>query len=651
MGPGPALAAAARLRRWAHDQATAGADLGGLAEKVLTSGRSIALAAIAVGVLALNARRVTGELDAVLGQPDLWVLPPSDDIQLDHAILLIVLRASAERQNAYRDIADRLTAEYQQHRATDSDAAFDSAVAMAALRLDSKNYRLLDRPDGRGQTWVNDAVVRLYKSRREDGVFDAFVERFALLNDAERVLDSRDVPDADRLFVRWIALDRFHQRFQDGRPEELDMIKPLVAAAIARAAAIGEDPAEPEQVQWAASELLAAAATTPYAVTAGEDVENQEIDSRSADRSAAMSLPYFLAVPALLHQTGVTEQTVRAAVLQLAGSAYAEVRSLLCETFARLWASRPCTGEDDALHTAGLEALYEMVASAGLSAEEGIEVARRPFRFPEPVDRELARGTACVDLRLVEHAAVVARRAAATLCGHSEAARRLADALTTHDQLTWARQPAAMASRSAVWRQTHDTATTELALGGETTRLDAYLAAFDTDPRALAGLLRTLAAQATSRARLEQLLVLWPALLDRYGSRGSLELRQALLPQPTSTVPWTPAQARGLLQEWSALCPAQPHLADRLLDVLNVHGLLGSQEVSLVLDVLGERADAVAVSSRRAVPFLTRALSDPSLPPTADGQRARHLLDALAAQGHQEALRAQHQLEESTGLN
>ncbi|MFG2586133.1 AAA family ATPase [Streptomyces malaysiensis] len=98
-GPGPGLAALAALRRWAHDQAEAGAVLGELVERVLGCGRSIALVAITVGALALNARRVTDELDPVLGQLDLWELPTSDAVQLEYALPLIVLRAPAERQD------------------------------------------------------------------------------------------------------------------------------------------------------------------------------------------------------------------------------------------------------------------------------------------------------------------------------------------------------------------------------------------------------------------------------------------------------------------------------------------------------------------------------------------------------------------------
>ncbi|WP_353653526.1 DUF6882 domain-containing protein [Streptomyces sp. TLI_053] len=77
LGPTPAVAAAARLRRWAHDRAADDADLSELAQQVIGCGTSIALVAITVEVLTLHAGRLDGELDALLGQPDLWELPPS----------------------------------------------------------------------------------------------------------------------------------------------------------------------------------------------------------------------------------------------------------------------------------------------------------------------------------------------------------------------------------------------------------------------------------------------------------------------------------------------------------------------------------------------------------------------------------------------
>lgn len=653
LGPGPALAAAARLRRWAHDQAAAGADLGELVEQLLGCGRSIALAAIAVGVLALNAHRVDDELDAVLGQVDLWALPYSDAVQLDHyALPLIVWRASGKRQDAYRETAQRLMAEHERRRtARGEDAtAPDDVITEAALLLDSSNYRVVHLPDGSGRMLVNEALVRRHQARQQDSFLEESTERFALLNDAGDARDGAEDADAATLFDRWVALDRAHQQASADRPTELDQIGPMVAAVVVKSAATKAGAVEPRQVQWAVPVLLAAAAATPHASTADWDVEGREVDFRAADRSAATGLPFLLSTPVLLEQAGIREEAVRAAMLQLAGSAFIEVRSLLCEAITVLWDEQVCSGPRQVLHTAAIEALFEMAATAGLTVQEDMENPRVPFRLPDPVEAALTEGTACVDLQLVGYAAAAAYLAAVSVCPHSRDARRLAEALAEHDRLTWTGQSMAMAGGSAMWRRTHDAVTAQCALDGDRARLDSYLTAFDADPRALAGLLHALEEHATSQARVRELLGLWPEMLDRFAPRGGKELGRALLPRPARRTPWSPEQARGLLKAWAPRYAARPDLADHLLEMLDAHGLFGGREAGMVLDVLGDHAGAVAVSSRRAVRFLARALSG-EVPPTEVDERARRLLDALATQGDEEALLVQHRLEESSGLS
>ncbi|MFE4309201.1 hypothetical protein ACFRR6_24490 [Streptomyces sp. NPDC056891] len=648
LGPGPAIAAAARLHRWAHNQAAVGADLGELVEQLLGCGRSIALVAIAVGVLARNEQRVDDELDPVLGQVDLWALPHSDAVQLEFALPLIVVRASVKRQDAYREMAHSLMAEHERRRTTGGEdaKALDDVITEAALLLDSSNFQIVDLPDGSGRVLVNEALLRRHQARQQNSFLEVFTERLALLNDAGRARDGAEETDAAALFDRWVALDRVHQEASADRPDELDQIGPMVAAVVVKSAATKAGAVEQWQVQWAANVLLGAAAATPQAITADWDVEIRELDFRAADRSAAMALPILLSTPGLLDQAALTEEAVRAAVLQLAGSAYIEVRSLLCEAFTRLWDEQACSGPHRVLHTAGIEALFEMAATAGLTVQEDADVPRTPFRLPDPVEAALTEGTAFVNLQLVGYTAPAAYLAAVSDCPHSRDARRLAEALAEHDRLTWTSQSMAMASGSAMWRRTHDAVTAQLALDANRGRLAAYLTAFDADPSALAGLLFALGEQATSQARVRELLGLWPDMLNRFANRGTEELGQALLPRPTQQAPWSLEQARGLLSEWAFRHGARPHLADHLLEVLDAHGLLGGREVSLVLDVLGDRAAAVAVSSRRAARFLARALAGDH---QAD-ERARRLLDALAALGHEEALEVQHVLEESTDL-
>lgn len=672
LGPGPAIAALAALHRWAHAQAAAGADLEELARRVRGCGRSIALVSVAVGVLALHARRVTDELDPVLGQRDLWALPASEAVQLTYAIPLIVLRAPAERRDVYREMGRCLTSEHQRCQETgtagEDSPGTDHAVTEAAMLLDSDNYRIatvpgsdgrpvpgaVTAPDRQRRVLVNEAVARRSRERSDgDAALKEFVERFSLLADAQAARDGDGEADAGVLFERWKALDRAHRRSPRTRPQELDAIGAMVAAFVLLSASTTPGAVDPEQTAWAANTLLAAAAGTPSAVT-GDDIVHASLDPRAPDRSAAAALPVLLAAPELLQQAGATRQTVRASVLNLAGSALLEVRLLLCAAITRLWSAGVCTGPEDAVHTASLDALTEMVATAGLTAQDDIDVPRCPFRLHGPVAAALTRGDLLLDLRLIADPAHAAYSAAAFDCPHQGAAQDLAEAMAEHDRLTWLRQPAAMTARAAAWREAHDTVTAELALDGDPTRLNAYLTVFDPDPDALAGLLRSLAQQATSPARVKQLLAAWPSLLNRFATRGGRKLGEALLPHPALGAAWTRAQACDLFRAWAVHHADRPHLADHLLEVADAHGLLGGQEAGLVLDVLGDRTGAIAVSSHRVVQFLARILSadvhqaGPSGP---DAERARRLLDALAAQGQQHAVQVQRLLEESSGLD
>ncbi|MEU0103583.1 ATP-binding protein [Streptomyces sp. NPDC006267] len=657
IGPGPALAAASSLRRWAHDQAAAGTDLNELAKRILGSGRSISLAAVTVGVLALNVRRIGGELDSVLGQLDLWELPASDAVQLAYAVPRIVLRAPAGQQEVFRDAAGRLMAEHERRcRANQEDTTQVDGLVTAALLLDSGNYRLVDRPDGSGRDLVNEALDRRRHAGQLAGVLEEFLDRFALLNDAamacawDATFDDvlPETTAATVLFERWAALVTAQQCLPGGPPEEMSVIAPMVAVVVVRAAGRHAEMVDPAAVRWATGELLAAAASTTCAISADWEIENRAVDPRAPDRPAAMGLLFLLATPALLVQGQTTEAMVRNGVLRLAGSAYIEVRSQLCEAITRLWDTKVCTGPEDTLHTAAVEALTEMVATCGLSVEADVDVPRRPFRLPDPVS-EVAEGTPCVDLRLAASAAPVAHLAATSKCAHGAAARRLADALTRHDLLAWTRQPAAMVPHCKAWRHAHSAVTAELALDGDRERLDTYLTTFNEDPRALEGLLQALADQATTETRVHELVALWPGILDRFASRAAGQLGHALLPRPACGASWTPTQARGLLRAWTSRHMARPQFADHLMEVLGSHGLFTDQEVCLVLDVLGEGTKDVDALSRSAVPFLARVLFDDAHRTRPSAERARRLLDRLAACGHGEALRLQHRLEESSG--
>ncbi|MFJ5733969.1 hypothetical protein [Streptomyces microflavus] len=648
LGPTPAIAAAARLRRWAHDQAAGGTDLSDLVRQVLGCGSSIALVAISVEVLTLHARRLDGELDDLLGQPALWELPPSPDCPLLEVLPYIVLAAPAERQAAYQEASRLLQAYADDGPEAEPGSSERQVVVEAALVLDRSNYHPAD-PPSRG--WVNTAVQARRAAALRDSPFDlgTHIEGFALLNDAGSMCghaENANAPQAeiDSLFERWSLFSRACRARSVDHPMELGKIGALVAAAVLKTAT-AQTP--PEAVCWAAGALVEAAACTPDATTTLLDAPTGVQDHRAPDRSAAIGLPHLLADHALLSAADVTAEAVITALLHLARSAYAEVRTLLGETLAQLWKAHPCNGPSDVLHTAAVGVMSEMTSTAGLAPAEPENESRRPFRLPDPVESALAEGTAHVDLRLAAAAAALARHTAASTCTHAEAVRPLAQALGEHDRLTWTKQSPAMAAHSRKWRRTHDASAAEAALNGDSFCLTAALDAFAGTPDTVAGMLNALAQQATDQARVRRLVALWPAILDRFGPGQGTALGQALLPRPSDPAAWTPSQARGLVREWAKAQANRPTVADHLVAVLDAHALPGARESGLVLDVLGDQPYASSLVSERVVAFLAKVLTLESDLKDGNADRARRLLDSLAAHGHQLALELQHHLEEA----
>ncbi|WP_327425776.1 ATP-binding protein [Streptomyces sp. NBC_01236] len=656
--PGPVVAALAALRRWAHRQVDRGAPLGQVVQRVLGCGRSLALVAIAVEVLAAHADRVDDELDPVLDQLDLWSMPQSSTASLTRALPLIICRATPERQDTFRDIACRLQARHEQRGPVPAGfeelrRSQDTVIALAVRLLDASNYRRVQIPGEQRSVLVNDAVLRLSEDHAEANAdLRRFGKRFELLTDAERARED-GAADVQQLFERWAVLDLAHQDVPplDGT-RDLDSITAAVAAAVVRAAAEQRGDVEPWQVRSAVSELVTAAATTTPAVSADLDTVTEEWDPMAPDRSAALGLPLLLATPDICRKAGIPDRGVRSALLQLAGSAYTEVRALLGPAMTAAWrTSTSCAGADDPLHTGVLAVLTEMVATAGLTAEESLDLPRQPYRLPGPLQEALAEGTPNMDLRLAAHAAAAAYAASRATCPHGQQARDLAEALSVHDQRTWTRQSAAIARDAGVWRQVHDTATAVAALHGQRARLDDYLDAFDTQPQSLAGLLLTVAGETTSEERVGALIALWPELIDRYRSCQNSELGRALLPLPVDGAPWTRARVRGVATAWARAHADRPQLADHLMVFFAAHGLFGSQDIGQTLDVLGNRPAAVARHAHGAVAFLDRVLSGDVHRRGQHADRAGRLLDALAAYGHREALMVQHRLEETSGLN
>ncbi|MGW2287007.1 hypothetical protein [Streptomyces phaeochromogenes] len=663
-GPGPAIAGLAALRRWAGARAAVGVDLAEVVEQVLGCGESIAFVAVVVDLLAEHKARVVTELDPALEQLDVWLLPATP-CSLHDAIAYVVLRASPKRQHAYQLLGRRLLAEYMplsQPAATVSEleerqAIIDHHVVRAAAAvLDHTQWRLIDLPDDRGRLLVNDAVQKIRSEAKEnEGDLHRFVERFALANDALKARNGADDVDAQRLFERLAVLEASLEQAPEPESQWLvDGSRAAIAALFVRTAAAGTAAVEAWQMRWAGTQLVTAAAGTSQATTRRDEREVicESKEDRAGDRSAALVVPLFLGDDGLRQQAGLTEADVRAAVTVLATSAFIEVRAFLADSLCTRW-TPACTGPADPVHTCILKALTAMVATAGLRREDEAGI-RHPYRLPDPVHAVLTGGEPVLDLRLAAPAVAAVHQAARTVCAHQGDARALFAALTAHDHLTWTSQSPGMAGHSLAWRVAHSEVTAEEALAGRRQRLEQSLEAFTDAPDALSELLLALARLATTPDRIARLLALWPGLLDRFlapGRRTAVRLRRALLPLPAVGAPWPPGASWTPITTWARAHCARPDLADHFIEVLDAHRLFTTRGAELVLDVLGTRVNDVDVASLRAVTFLRRVLTDPATCTGTSADRARRLLDALAAAGHGEALHAQHGLENAPSLD
>jgi hypothetical protein len=124
------------------------------------------------------------------------------------------------------------------------------------------------------------------------------------------------------------------------------------------------------------------------------------------------------------------------------------------------------------------------------------------------------------------------------------------------------------------------------------------------------------------------------------------QLDEALLPLPPDGAPWPTEQTSDLVWRWVRACPSTPHLAARLITVLlrlGWHASPGATQA--VLTVLGTEIAAIMRRPGIVVAWLRLVLKDH--PETAGAYRARaqHILDGLAAAGHEAALMLQREME------
>ena len=108
---------------------------------------------------------------------------------------------------------------------------------------------------------------------------------------------------------------------------------------------------------------------------------------------------------------------------------------------------------------------------------------------------------------------------------------------------------------------------------------------------------------------------------------------------PPDGAPW-PTDRPSAWSRWVAAYPDTPHLAPRLINVLNRLGWLASpQATPVVLSVLGTRIQAIRRRSAWVVAWLQLVLKDRPEAAGAYKSQVQAILDGLAADGVESALR------------
>ncbi|MGH3275223.1 MAG: hypothetical protein ACRDNZ_12980, partial [Streptosporangiaceae bacterium] len=345
------------------------------------------------------------------------------------------------------------------------------------------------------------------------------------------------------------------------------------------------------------------------------------------------------------------------AAVALAGSRFAEVRARLTAALLPVLGNG-CADPD--VHQAAVAALKEMVASAGYGPWD--PNGRPRVRLLDPLPEAIASDDIRLDTQLAATAVPGLDAAACAACAHGQEAGELLDAITAYDLTRW---PGEYARRhfidTAQWRENLDQVTARRALDGDPALLSRYLAAFTPAPEELRGILTAMTALAATPERTAAFHQAWPQILDtllpagrhlqpvnakKAGDLNIEMLDEALLPLPPDGAPWPTDQTADLIARWIAAYTDTPHLAPHLINVLNRLGWLASPQATLVvLSVLGTRIQAIRRRSTRVVAWLRFVLKDRPEAAGAYKSQAQAILDGLAADSVESALRLQSEME------
>jgi hypothetical protein len=690
VGAFPAMSALMALRAWADGRLRAGDPVSEVADDVLQAGTSLAFAAVAAAVLSDHIDAVTDELDTFLASPLVWQLesarasgertgPAIRDERssrswwtMSNTAMHLVLQSSPERREALRLVGEELASRsgelvgaetpplaglVPQPPGDDPNEIARLQATRWATELDISHYQAEPAGDDRVKISVEypgEVTEKLTETRGRRAA--AMVEMGNLLYRAMRCRDGQENHNPADLHTDLTRLQRELDaagRQAGGRTEQ-DAVA-AVAAALLLGTHHGADVSD-AAVAWAAGELLEVSRQPAGESPDWCDRPGQQFE-QGADRSAAVAVPVLLSDAALRERVGTDLAAVSVAVLALAGSRFAEVRARL--TAALLPLLRKECADPDA-HHAAVEALKEMVASAGYGP--WVPNGRPRVRLLGPLPQAIASDDIRLDTQLAAPAVPGLDAAASVDCAHGQESGVLLAAVTAYDLTRW---PAEYARRNFIdtvqWRDNLDQVTAQRALDRDPALLGEYLAAFMPAPEELRGILTAMTTLAVTPERTAGLHQAWPQIMDALlpaarqprspGERKARDLNvemldEALLPLPPEGAPWPTEQTADLVVRWVASYTDTPHLAPHLIRVLIRFGWLATpQATSVVLIVLGTRIQAIRRRSGLVVGWLRFVLKDRPEAAGSYKSQIQAILDGLAADGVESALRLQHEME------
>ena len=682
MGPYPAISAMLALHEWAASE-LATRPIEDVVTDVLECGESLAFVAVAWAVIVEALPGAERLIDPFLIHPLLWhyetgrlvhensiLAPPlPEESRLrwttESAVMEVVIRCGdEERLRELKAVGDQLLANLGEiTTGAPAEAVEKERLVLRrwATALDGSSYTAEVHEETGGiaiSVGLPEDVAEGLQATGGDLARD-MLALYALVVEAAELRDSEEngalaTDEAATIFDRAKAMWDTLEDDSSASPVSVWDAALGASAVLLRRAAIGLD-VEDGGVRASAEMTVRFAASMVEFNPLIDDIRGSVFDL-SADRSAAVALPLLLD-PALLDRSGVTLEDVRSALLAMATSPFAEVRSRLVKGLMPVLDMSTCSS---ATHEVALEVLEEMVLTSGRGPWN--QSHRPRCRLAGLALEDMSPDTMGLDVAGAGDAIAGLVALADTTCEHADRARALLDVLLEYDRLVW---PAHLArhhySELGPWRNELDTLIAIRALDGDARDLDAHLAAFSLVAEDLVGVLRELAARADTEARGVAVHNLWPHLLDQLlpasrdlsGPDGAghpywrsvVELDRALLLAPTGIPPWPWDRFWPLLGRWIAAYVRQPQVADRLMTVLaSVGALYYPQGTAWVLSVLGNDAELITRESALAAHWLRGVfLEHPDA--AADLQVLHVLLDELAMAGSQVAFALQQQLE------